>query len=94
MITKETTKELTEAIRTLAGGTIFSCHFVKRTSGEERTMVCKMPAIPDNECNPSASPSRFFNNGLLLVWDMQKKGYRTVPLDSIQWIKIRGEVFT
>lgn len=83
------TKKIAALIRHLAGTTIFSCKFVKRTTGEERLMVCRLGVTKhlSNEGERAYDPA---DKGLLPVWDMQKQAYRSISLDSIISIKIAG----
>lgn len=86
-----TTQERERAIRRLAGGTIFRATFTKRTTGEERTMVCRL-RVRRNLSGRGLS----FNpktKGLLVVWDLQKQGYRMIPLDALHSLKIRGQEY-
>jgi hypothetical protein len=72
-------------------GQIFSVTFIKRTTGEERTMVCRVGVK-----SYLRGGSKTFNDtekGLLTVFDMQKKGYRSIPLDAIIKVKVNKEVF-
>lgn len=89
MITQKTAGNIAKLIHRLAGNTVFSVHFSKRTTGEERTMICRFTPSIDH-----TGPTRqTIRQGILIVWDMQKRGYRSIPLDSIKWIKIRGKVY-
>lgn len=82
------TKKIADTIRRLAGATIFSCRFVKRTTGQERLMVCRLGVTKHlSGGEPTYSPS---SKGLLPVWDTQRRAYRSIPLDAIISIKIAG----
>lgn len=85
------TSQLRSAIRSLAGGSIFGVRFIKRTDGEIRDMVCRLGASNkvkgDAGNGPAYDP---IEKGLLPVWDMQKDGFRSIPLDNIIHVKIKG----
>lgn len=82
------TKDIAALIRQLAGTTIFSCRFTKRTTGEERLMVCRLGVTKHLTGGGQAyEPS---TKGLLAVFDIQKQAYRSISLDSIISIKIAG----
>lgn len=90
-MTKRQAEQIRRAIKKAAGGTIFSVQFIKRTTGEVRDMVCRLGVAKDLtgeglKFDPVAKK-------LLTVWDVQKKGYRSIPLDAIQKIVVRGETF-
>lgn len=89
-----TTKRIAAIIRHLAGTTIFSCRFIKRTTGEERLMVCRLGVTKHlSNGEGEAKQERAYDpidKGLLPVWDMQKQAYRSISLDSILSIKIAG----
>jgi hypothetical protein len=82
--------EIAEFIRRMASNTIFSCRFIKRTTGEERLMVCRLGVAPKTSNDSNSRDYNPINKGLLTVWDVQKKAYRTISLDSIISIKIAG----
>lgn len=89
------TESISDVIRDLAGGTIFSVVFVKRSDGERREMVCRLGTASKVKGDEGQGPSyNASDKGLLPVWDMQKNGWRSIPLEGIEQIKIRGEVHT
>jgi hypothetical protein len=72
------------------GGTIFSCGFIKRTNGEYRKMVARLGVSKGIKgTGMSYDPAK---KGLLTVWDMQKKAYRSIPYDGIVLLKSKGKV--
>lgn len=85
------TQTIAETIRGLAGSTIFHVKFVKRTNGEIRDMVCRLGVAKD--LTGEGMKYDPIDKGLLTVYDMQKRAYRSVPLDSIINISIRGEYY-
>lgn len=70
-------------------GKIFSITFQKRSNGERRTMVCRTGTSVDIKGEGMAyDPS---NYNLIPVYDMQKKGYRMIPTDSVVEITVGGK---
>lgn len=91
-MTIKTTNRIAKTIRELAGSTIFSVRFRKRTTGEMRDMLCRLKVTKD--LSGEGRKYDALAKSLLVVYDVQKKGYRSIPLDSIQIIKVRGETYT
>jgi len=84
-ITKENVRERIGELK----GKIFSVSFTKK-DGSLRNMLCRTGVKKhlqggELKYNP-------IDKGLLTVWDLQKKGYRMVNLESLISIKIQGEV--
>lgn len=73
-------------------GRIFSVTFVKRTTGETRTMVARTGVAKHLKGGDAAYS--FSANALLSVYDLQKKAYRSIPLDGILSLKEGGEEYT
>lgn len=70
-------------------GVIFAIKFIKRTTGELREMNCRTDVtskLKGGEANYDREEYK-----LLLVYDMQKQDYRTVPIEGITEIKMGGE---
>jgi hypothetical protein len=62
-------------------GRFFRVQFVKRTTGEIRTMIARTGVhrhLRGGSLSYSAPAKR-----LAVVWDVTKKDYRTVPLDAV-----------
>jgi len=78
-----------EVLATIQRGHIFSVLFVKRTTGELREMVCRQ-GVKKHLAGGEAAYN-FNEKGLLPVFDMQKKGYRSIPNDGIRAITYSGE---
>ena len=79
-------------------GKVMTVKFTKRTTGEERTMVCRT-GVKKHLKDPTAPPSakiiaQDHKNDLLRVYDMQKRAYRSISLESVKEIKSEGEIFT
>jgi hypothetical protein len=65
-------------------GKIFTVTFIKRTTGEARTMNCRMGVT--KHLKGGSKPYNDKDHGLITVWDLQAKGYRCIPLESITGI--------
>lgn len=92
-----------ELIRTMiesAGGRFAAVTFVKK-DGTERTMQVQPAANKFHVLGDAASPSaqqavetRAANNPHLYnVWDVAKKAWRSINLDTVRQISINGAVF-
>lgn len=79
--------ELSELKSLVADGKIFSVKFIRRTDGAERKMLCRTGVRPAGGGERAYDPSA---HNLLLVWDMQKKGYRTIPADNVLSVRAHG----
>jgi hypothetical protein len=74
----------------LNDGRIFGVHFVKRTTGEVRHMVCRTGVtkhLKGGDKSYDAAAKK-----LLTVYDVQKEGYRSIPLDAVIKIEHHGTV--
>jgi len=74
----------------LDDGRIFGVWFVKRTTGETRHMVCRTGVKKHlkgggRSYDPKAK-------GLLNVYDVQKQGYRSIPIENVIQIEHHGVV--
>lgn len=88
------------AMMKTAGSRIFSVTFVKK-DGELRTMQVQLPALQkrlvgDDACDAAkrATETRKANNpNLFPVFDVASNGIRSINLDTVQTIKVDGQVF-
>lgn len=81
----------TQAVEFITGthGRIFAVEFVKRSTGELRLMNCRTDVSKYvTGAGLSYDPKA---KGLITVFDMCKHGYRSIPVDGIQRIKVDGE---
>lgn len=73
-------------------GRFFTVTFVKRTTGELRTMNAttnyKTKTV-GGELSYSAKAK-----SLIPVWDLTKGGFRSIPTDAVTEIKANGETYT
>jgi hypothetical protein len=71
-------------------GRIFSVVFVKRTTGELREMTCRTGVHSYRKGGELAYDPQA--KGLITIFDMApNKGYRSIPVEGIQRIKVKGE---
>ena len=83
-----------------AGSRIFSVQFTKK-NGEKRIMTVQQAALAPRCKGDAASDSarqgvetRARNNPHLLnVYDIGKRGIRSVNMNTLDWIKVNGEKF-
>jgi len=83
-------EQIIEAINN-AESTIFSCHFIKRTTGEARHMVARFDVKKHLKGGKPAYD--FLEKGLFPVFDMQKKAYRSIPFEGLRYAKVKGQEF-
>lgn len=83
--------ELSKLKELTRDGKIFSCVFTKRTDGRDRKMVARVGVAKD-----LAGSERTWDpdeKGLLVVYDMQAKGYRHIPAEAVHEITVRKQTF-
>lgn len=69
-------------------GSIFSVTFTKRTTSEERKMLCRTGVKKGVKgIGMAYNPEE---RDLVVVYDMQKRAFRMIPLEGIKEIKVRG----
>lgn len=76
----------------VSDGTIFSVEFIKRSNGELRKMVCRLGVKKHLRGGDKAYDAKQHN--LLTVFDMEKEGYRSIPVESIQKLTVNGQAFS
>lgn len=74
-------------------GKIVSVTFVKRTTGEERTLVGRIGKNykPPGGKDPLGGKAGRRARNLFTIYDMQKGGFRMVSMDSVLSIKAGGK---
>jgi len=103
------TEALRSLIKELAGERIFSVDFIKRTTGEPRTMVCRL-GVKKGQVGGEI-PFDVVEKGLLPVFDLQaasklskeaeekgiepdmSKAYRMISLESVTELRANGNVY-
>ena len=75
----------------VSDGRIFSVEFIKRSTGELRTMTARIGVKKHlNGGYKSYNPGQ---HNLLTFFDMDAKGYRSIPVEAIQRLKVGGQTF-
>lgn len=76
-----------EEFREVVGDKIFYCEFIKQ-NGELRKMICRLGVTKHLKGGQLTYNPAERNN--LVVFDMTKKAYRTIPFDRLQNIRYNG----
>ncbi len=76
----------------VSDGAIFYVEFIKRTTGERRMMRCRTGVKKHLKGGVMAYNS--VSKGLLSVFDMNAKGYRSIPVEAIQALTVNGQSFS
>jgi hypothetical protein len=73
-------------------GKFFVVEFVKRSTGEKRVMN----ATTNYQSHLAGGEATydFAEKKLIPVWDLGKKAFRSIPLDSVLTIKANGKTFS
>jgi len=72
-------------------GKIFQVEFIKRTTGELRKMRCRLGVKKYLKGGVKKYASK--DKQLLTVFDMDAKGYRSIPVEGIRLLKVGGQSF-
>ena len=75
----------------VADGKIFQVEFVKRTTGELRKMRCRLGVNKHLKGGKKAYSTK--DKQLLTVFDMEAKGYRSIPVEGIRLLRVGGQSF-
>lgn len=75
----------------VSDGKFFSVRFTKRTTGELRKMVCRVGVKKYLSGGQVKYNPR--DKGLLSVWDVENKGYRSIPIDGVVSITVHGTTY-
>lgn len=83
----------TEALNRIhsSNGRIFGVRFIKRTTGEVRTMQARLGVVHVKGDLGSGPAYDAASHGLLRVWSMADGGYRSVGTESILAVSVNGE---
>ena len=76
----------------VSDGGIFSVEFIKRSNGQLRKMVCRLGVKKHLKGGQKAYSTKVHN--LLTVFDMENKGYRSIPVEAIQRLSVNGQTFS
>lgn len=84
---------LTEAIEIVAAqeGKMMTVEFVKRTNGEVRVMNCRQGVR--KHLTGEGAKYNFSEKGLIPVFDLQKRGYRTINAATIRRVRAGGQEY-
>lgn len=75
----------------LTNGKLFRVTFNKRTTGEQRTMVCRMGVRKGlTGTGHKFEPE---DRNLIVVYDFHKKGYRMIAVEGITEFQINGKIY-
>lgn len=85
---KVSRQKIAKLISEVNDGLIFSVTFKKRSDQTVRTMVCRKGVKKHLKGGEVAYKPEDYD--LIFVYDMQKEGYRSIPLDSVILTKIDG----
>jgi len=72
-------------------GQIFAVEFIKRTDGTLRRMVCRLGVR--KHLRGGTAPYSAKEHNLLTVFDMEKGGYRSIPVEAVQSLTVHGQTF-
>ena len=80
------------------GGKIFRVVFIKRTDGQERAMVCRRGVKqylkhPGADISFTQQDTLYDARNLMRVFDVQKREYRSVPVDAVIGIAGNGNIW-
>lgn len=75
----------------VSDGGIFSVEFIKRTDGSLRKMVCRLGVKKHLKGGTKAYDAKKQN--LLTVFDMEKGGYRSIPIEAVRSLSVNGQSF-
>jgi len=72
-------------------GRIFRVDFIKRTTGEIRTMICRFGVTVYLKGGKKAYNAG--DKGLFTVWAFDRQGYRSIPIDNLLSLKTGGTLY-
>jgi len=73
------------------GPRIFGILFVKRTTGELRSMNCRQGVTKHLAGGDAAY--NFHEKRLVSVYDLEKEGYRSIPLENVLQVTADGVTY-
>ena len=85
------TMSMDEFVKNAKRGKIFSCRFIKKSTGEERRMVCRTGVY--RHTKGVGARYNAADYGLLTVWDYTVVGYRQINLTWMISAKIAGKLW-
>jgi hypothetical protein len=79
-----------DKVKQLVGNKFFKATFIKK-SGEKREMIARLGVTKHLKGGEKSYNANDFN--YLTVFDMQKRGYRTINVNTLISIKTKGKVY-
>mgnify|MGYP000021997382 CR=1 FL=1 len=76
----------------VSDGKIFHVEFIKRSTGELRKMRCRLGVTKHLKGGGKAYSAKA--KKLLTVFDMEAKGYRSIPIEGICSLQVGGQQFS
>lgn len=86
-----TSLSFADFVHEIWGGKFFTITFLKRKTGELRTINCRINA--DNKLKGGELPYVPMNKDLMVVWDIPNKGFRQIPIEGIQTLSMDGKKY-
>jgi hypothetical protein len=83
--------DLAKLVSEYQGTDEFEVEFIKRTTGLTRVMKCKKGVT--EFLKGGVPPYSFREKNLVCVYDVENKGYRTIPLENLQRVKIDNKEY-
>ena len=80
--------EARQMIEKIEHGKIFRVDFIRRTDGVHRRMVCRRGV--SRGVNGMGQRYDPHEHDLVCVYDMERRGFRMIPLDAIIGIRVCG----
>lgn len=69
-------------------GKFFTVEFIRRSDGKPRLMLARVGVKPDGGGELNYDP---VVHNLMVVYDVHKKAYRSIPVDAITYLRAHGE---
>jgi len=88
-----TRAEAVSMIQESGKNSFFSVSFTKRSDGEFRKITCRQGVKIDMPGAPWRLPYNLSERNLISVFGTKENGYRSIPIEGILEIKIRGKVY-
>lgn len=84
--------KLAELKSIVQNGKFFTVVFIKRTDGTVRTMRARTGVVRhliggERRYDPD-------QKGLLIVYDIEKRGYRAIPSENVMGIRANGKIYS
>ena len=87
MLTKQEAAKLISE----TNGQFFTVTFYKRSTGEERTMNCRLGVKKHLQGGEKRYSDK--EKQLITVYSVDSKGYRTIPIEGLTQLKVAGRTY-